>query len=88
MERIFRIAAAADHLGVGPNTVYRLIHSGDLPAVQIMRGILGIKQSELERYIDSRPQALPNAAKVAAALASPSHGRAGRAALEGSPDAS
>ena len=87
MERVFRIAAAAAQLGVGPNTVYRLIHSGDLAAVQIMRGILGIKQSELERYIESRPQALPNAAKVAAALASPAHGRAGRSEVrEGSPD--
>lgn len=85
MERVFRIAAAGEHLGLKPNSIYRLIHSGDLAAVQVMRGILGIKESELARYIDTRPQAIPNAARVAAAVASERHGRAGREARGGSP---
>ena len=89
MERVFRIAGAADQLDLSPNTVYRLINSGDLTAVQIVRGILGIRESELTRYLESRPQAMPNAARMAAALASPKHGRAGRSvAHEGSGDAS
>lgn len=82
MERVFRIAAAGEQLGIKANSVYRLVHSGELKAVQIMRGILGVRESELARYIESRPAALPNAAKVAAALASPSHGRRGRVAQE------
>jgi len=87
MERVFMLAKAAELLGVGVNTVYRLVHSGDLAAVQVVRGILGVRESELMRYLDSRPQAMPNAARMAAALASPRHGRAGRSEVrEGSPD--
>ena len=78
MERVFRIAAAGEHLGLKPNSIYRLVHSGELQAVQIMRGILGVRESELTRYLESRPAAVPNAARVSAALASPLHGRAGR----------
>ena len=80
MEKVFRIPAAGEQLGIKANSIYRLIHSGDLAAVQIMRGILGVKESELARYIDTRPRAVPNAARVAAALSSPRHGRAGRTA--------
>lgn len=82
MERVYRIAAAAAQLDLGVNSVYRKIHSGDLAAIQIMPGILGIKESELARFIESRPAAVPNSARVAAALASPKHGRAGRAVAQ------
>ena len=56
-ERLFSIPDTAERLGMSARTVYRLIATGDLPAVLV--GATGVtkryrvKASELDRYIDS-----------------------------------
>lgn len=43
-------AEAMDILGVGKNTMYRLLKSGELPAVRIGR-VWRIQMEELSRYL-------------------------------------
>lgn len=42
---------AADYLGVGENTIYRLLKSGELSAFRIGR-IWKVPRKELDKYID------------------------------------
>ena len=79
-DRIIRKKQAAANLGISETTRWRLERLGVLVPVQIMPGITGYRESELEAFIQSRERAVPNTARMAAALASPRHGRAGRAA--------
>lgn len=45
---------AMDYLGIGENTLYRLLKSGDLGAFRIGR-IWKIPRKELDKYIDNIP---------------------------------
>lgn len=78
-DRIIRKKQAAEILGFSETTRWRLERAGVLVPVQIMPGITGYRESEIQAFIESRSRAVPNTARMAAALASPRHGRAGRA---------
>lgn len=80
VDRIVRRSEAARILGVSPTSLWRLEGRGDLRAVSVLPGLSGFKESELQAFVESRERAEPNRARVAAALASPRHGRAGREA--------
>jgi excisionase family DNA binding protein len=43
-------AEAADYLGIGARTLYRLIDQGDLPAYKVGR-VIRLQRSEVDRYI-------------------------------------
>lgn len=47
---VLTAAEAMDILGVGKNTMYRLLKSGELPAVRIGR-VWRIQMEELSRYL-------------------------------------
>ena len=47
---VLTAAEAMDVLGVGKNTMYRLLKSGELPAVRIGR-VWRIQMEELSRYL-------------------------------------
>ena len=47
---VLTAAEAMDLLGVGKNTMYRLLKSGELPAVRIGR-VWRIQMEELSRYL-------------------------------------
>lgn len=51
-ERFLTPTEAADRLRVSKMTVYRLIHAGHLPAVQIGKAFR-IRVSDLEAYLDA-----------------------------------
>lgn len=57
-------AEAMDILGVGKNTLYRMLHSGQLPAIRIGR-IWRINLESLQAYL-SHPPTLPNGCNDAA----------------------
>ena len=50
---------AMDYLGIGENTLYRLLKSGELGAFRIGR-IWKIPRKELDRYIDKSVEILKN----------------------------
>ena len=50
---VLTAAEAMDILGVGKNTMYRLLKSGELPAVRIGR-VWRIQMEELSRYFNKR----------------------------------
>ena len=54
MERLLKISATADALGVGRSKVYEWISAGDLRAVEI--GLRGkrVPASEIDRFIEER----------------------------------
>ena len=79
VDRIVRKNEAARLLGVSLTSLWRLETLGLISAVTILPGLAGFKESELQAFVDSRERAQPNRSRVAAALASPRHGRAGRA---------
>jgi len=80
VDRIVRKSEAARLLGVSLTSLWRLEREGSLRAVSVLPGLAGFKESELQAFVESRERAEPNRARVAAALASPRHGRAGREA--------
>lgn len=80
IDRIVRKAEAARLLGISPTSLWRLETLGHIRPVSVLPGIVGFRESELQAFVESRERAEPNRARVAAALASPRHGRAGRAA--------
>jgi len=49
-EKMLTVAQIAGHLGLCKMTVYRLIHAGRLPAIQVGRSYR-IKQSTFDRYL-------------------------------------
>ena len=80
VDRVIRKKQTAELLGISETTRWRLERLGVLVPVQIMPGITGYRESEIQAFIESRERAVPNTARMAAALASPRHGRAGRVA--------
>lgn len=53
--RFLTIADAADVLNVSASTVYSLVRSGELPAIQTStRGQWRIERAQLEAYIEAR----------------------------------
>lgn len=87
IDRIIRRNEAARLLGCSPTSLWRIERNGDLRAVQITRALTGFLESEIQRFIESRRRVEPDRARVAAALASPRHGRAGRTVAEGTHNA-
>jgi excisionase family DNA binding protein len=51
--RFLTVNEVAQFLRVSKMTVYRLIKSGDLPAVQIGRGYR-VREEDVHRYLDAR----------------------------------
>lgn len=78
VDRVIRKGEAARLLGVSSTSLWRLEREGALRAVGILPGIAGFRESELQAFIESRSRVSPDRSRVAAALASPRHGRAGR----------
>lgn len=58
-ERLYPVKSVAQLLGVGKDTVYRLIKSGDLAAVKLTTDAAPtrVAESELDRYQQSLPAA-------------------------------
>ena len=79
LDPIIRKKRAAEILSLSPTTIWRLERAGVLVPIQILPGVAGYKESTLRKFIETRAVAVPNTARLAAALASPRHGRAGRA---------
>lgn len=79
VDRIVRKSEAARLLGVSLTSLWRLETLGLIRAVSVLPGLAGFRESELQAFVESRERAEPNRARVEAALASPRHGRAGRA---------
>lgn len=79
VDRIVRKGEAARILGLSPTSLWRLERTGALVPVRVMPGVSGYRESILQAFIDSMKSAPPDRERVAAALASPLHGRAGRA---------
>lgn len=77
-DRIVRKGEAARILGVSPTSLWRIESQGLLRAVSILPSVSGFRESEIQAFIESRARVEPDRARVAAALASPRHGRAGR----------
>lgn len=48
------VKEAANILGVSVHTVYRLIESGELPAIKVSQRKTVIKAEEIERYINRK----------------------------------
>lgn len=59
VERLYPVKSVAAVLGVGKDTVYRLIKSGEIAAVRLTTDAAPtrIAESELDRYIESLPPA-------------------------------
>ena len=53
MSRFLTVAEVARHLRVSNMTVYRLVNSGQLPAVRIGRGYR-IRQADVRKYLEQR----------------------------------
>lgn len=54
MAQFLTIADVAEHLNVSAGQVRKLIHSGELPAIQVGgRGQWRIDEAELEKYIQA-----------------------------------
>lgn len=53
MSRFATVAEVAKRLRVSNMTVYRLVKSGQLPAVRVGRGYR-IRETDLQRYLESR----------------------------------
>lgn len=51
-DRLWTVAEVADHMRVSNMTVYRLIKSGDLPAIRVGKNYR-IRGKELTDYIDA-----------------------------------
>lgn len=80
VDRIVRKAEAARLLGISPTSLWRLESQGLLRAVSVLPGVSGFRESELQGFVESRTRVELDRARVAAALASPRHGRPGRGA--------
>lgn len=50
MNAIYSVASLAKHWGCGTDTVYSLIHSGDLKAFKLGGKLFRIRADEVERY--------------------------------------
>lgn len=64
MNDLLTVAEVAEMLRVSTMTVYRLIRTGELPAVRVGRSYR-VKQADLERYLEEqmvRPDDVPGAA--------------------------
>lgn len=53
VSRFATVAEVAKRLRVSNMTVYRLVKSGQLPAVRVGRGYR-IREADLQRYVESR----------------------------------
>lgn len=48
--KVYDVASLAAHWGCSPDTIYSLIHAGDLQAFKLGGKLLRIRESEVERY--------------------------------------
>ncbi|WP_374139432.1 helix-turn-helix domain-containing protein [Sphingomonas sp.] len=48
--KVFDVASLASHWGCSSDTIYSLIHAGDLQAFKLGGKLLRIRESEVERY--------------------------------------
>ncbi len=53
MARFLTVAEVARHLRVSNMTVYRLVNSGQLPAVRVGRGYR-IREDDVRKYLEQR----------------------------------
>jgi excisionase family DNA binding protein len=53
MKRLLRLDEAASLLDISPRTIYRLVSSGDLPALKV-RGGIRIDTQDLNTYIEKQ----------------------------------
>ncbi len=74
-DRFFRKASAAREIGISYCTLWRAEKLGLIRAVCLPNGIAGFFQSEIDRFLSSAAPSKPDAARTAAATASPLHGR-------------
>lgn len=58
LERIVRIREVIELTGLSKSSVYRLIRNKELPKpVRISRGTVGIREGDVQRFLDSRKPA-------------------------------
>ncbi len=62
--RLMGVPRASKYLGVSKNTLYKMIHSGEIAAVESRDGFarLGILKDELDSFIANRPRRDPRSA--------------------------
>lgn len=63
-DRLWTVAEVADHMRVSNMTVYRLIKSGELPAIRVGKNYR-IRGKELSDYIDRSFQTVADEARAA-----------------------
>lgn len=63
-DRLLTVREVADAMRVSHMTVYRLIKSGELPAIRVGRNFR-IRESQLDRYFDTQTVAPTDADGVA-----------------------
>lgn len=56
-DRLLSVIEVAERLSRSRVTIYRMIHAGELPAVQF-RGGIRVRESDLEEYIEALPAVL------------------------------
>jgi excisionase family DNA binding protein len=53
VERIFNVKQVAEILGVSIATVNRLLNTGKLKKIYVSERRVGVRESDLQKYIDS-----------------------------------
>jgi excisionase family DNA binding protein len=56
MEKLLKIAEAAELLRLAPGTIYHLISRRSIPCVKLSKRCVRFRQSELEQWISSHSQ--------------------------------
>lgn len=61
-DRLWTVAEVADHMRVSNMTVYRLIKSGELPAIRVGKNYR-IRARDLDAYLDAAATVRPDEAR-------------------------
>ena len=59
MEKLLKIREVGELLQMSPKTIYNWVHSGDIPYFKVYKGrgsagVIRFRQSDLERWLQSR----------------------------------